>query len=518
MRTSGTTSGRARSKRALARKLAPCLVAAAIAMSFNVEAGLANPAVPYAAGDSSGNIQLNSSERWIMNRWVARRTGTVVALHLRTRIEGSACWPGPALAGYAKGSGGSWLVTTHPVLADGEPDLSRTLAGSEVSPCGDSVGDSIAIPLDLDVEAGQEFATVVRNSDPAPETHWASQNFLYLERGLVGANARNERSADADDGFYGLDPREAVGFSRDGGQTWSIPGGPYGVNGGAAFLPTYLQEYTDGDALGQPFYSSTPWSGPVTMVYPGVDKPWTISQLGAYASGTGSAEVSLLVDGTLVAKATLSGGGVLRAPIEPVLVSPGQKVEVSVIAGANGLPLRIGYAGAVWTSLAGLGLEHEFQLQPRPEFVSPMGPAYAAPVYPLPAPGAGVPAEPETDLPGPELIVRNGRARFELACPAEAGNHCRGRLSLTRPSGAGHRLAEARSFRVASGRQVRTSLRLDALARALISGGSGLTATTEARWRDSPRSKSRLSRSSIRLVDGGSAGQRRLALPLRLRG
>ena len=110
---------------------------------------------PIAGGDSSGNIQLNSADRWIMNRWTARRSGLVRKLYLRTRVEGSSCWRGPARPGYASGSGGVWKVTTHPVLASGRPQIKKVLASALLRPCRRALDDSLAVPLNIRVFRGQ---------------------------------------------------------------------------------------------------------------------------------------------------------------------------------------------------------------------------------------------------------------------------------------------------------------------------------------------------------------------------
>ena len=324
----------------------------------------------FAAGDEAANIALRSHGERVVMRWVARRTGRVEALHVRVKVRGR---------GYGGGSTGILLATTHPVGADGRPRTSVVLAKARLSPGRRQWGGSVALPLHLSVRAGQELATVIRNDAANPRRDYFSTNFLHAQDGLLGANARNERRASARDAFYGLDPRELVGYSADAGKTWRLPGAPYGANGGRAFIPTYVQQYADGHFDGQFYYWSTPVSGRVTMVYPKVARDWTITHLGAFARG-GAAEVVLSVDGDRRASSRVAGSGFVVEPIPPVQVSRGSTVAVSTIAGRGGLALSRQFADSVWARLVGLGPHYRWYLRGAPES--------AVPLYPLPAPGA----------------------------------------------------------------------------------------------------------------------------------
>jgi hypothetical protein len=370
--------------------------AASASVSPGDRAGL--PA-PIAAGTSAANIPLGSSSRWVLVRWVAREAGTLRALHLRIQADGSSCRRG-GRTGYGLGTGGSWRVTTHPVLPDGQPDLAHVLVRQDLRPCGDppSVVDVrqgvVRLRMGLPVVLGQEYATVIRNADPAPARNFTSVNFLYSGGGIVGANGRNERNPAAQDSYYGLDPRELVGYSRDGGRSWALPGGPYGQSGGRAFLPTYLQEYSDGSVEGQPYYYATaPSSAPLTMVFGNVSRPWTIRALGAVIARPGSGTLTLAVDGAVRARALVSGTGVVRASIPPTVILPGQAVKVT----ARGLTIQDVAADTVWARLTGMNLPSApWHVQGDPNV------SHAAPVYALPACGGactggyGVPV----DLPG----------------------------------------------------------------------------------------------------------------------
>lgn len=328
----------------------------------------AQVAAPFAAGDGAANIALDDRRKRVVIRWVARRSGRIEALHVRVKVSGR---------GYAAGSTGVLEATTHPVRRDGRPRMSAVLATTRLIPRSRQWGGSLALPLHSRVRAGQELATVVRNAATNPRRDYFSTNFLYAGRGLDGANARNERSPSATDAHYGLDPRELVGYSGDGGRTWQLPGGPYGVRGGRAFIPTYVQQYADGTFEGQGYYWAAPLSGRVTMVFPEVARDWSITHIGAFANG-GSAEVVVAVDGARRAGHRLEGAGFLVARIPEIRVKKGSTVTVTTTAGSGGLSLEQQHADEVWARFLRLGRHHRWYLRGAP--------TTAVPVYPLPPP------------------------------------------------------------------------------------------------------------------------------------
>ena len=345
--------------------LAACSLAAAATASR-----MSTPLpAPYAAGNSAANMTHKAFGTWVMTRWVARRTGTLSTLYLRAKVEGSQPCYGRGRTGYASGTTGRALVTTHPVLADGRPNLAVTLARDEFNPCERAgLAESAAVRLNIAVTAGREYATIVRNTDPSPAPNWFSSNFLYTPSPLTGANGRNPAAADA---FYGLDPRELVGYSRDGGATWALPGGQYA----GGFLPTYIQAYADGTRDGQPYYWADSVSAPQTMVYPKVPVSWKITHLGAYARAAGTTTLRLFVNGAQRASATVSGSGMLRAQIAPVTAPAGSTVTVTT---SGGITLSRLHSDGAWKSVMGLGPSFRWY-----DAANPTGDA-AVTVYPLP--------------------------------------------------------------------------------------------------------------------------------------
>jgi hypothetical protein len=321
----------------------------------------------FAAGDSAANIPLATRSERVLIRWVARRTGTVDALQLQVKVTGR---------GYAAGAGGVLQATTYPVLPNGRPNISAPLARDRFPTRSRERGGAVAVRLDLPVNAGDQFATVVRNDAERPSRDFFSANFLYAKNGVRGANGRNELSVSAGDRYYGLDARELVGYSRDGGATWLLPGGPYGSNGGTDFLPTYVQQYSNGVALGQYYYYAHRVSGRVRMVYPHTPRT-TITHIAAYTGNDGAATVVLAVNGQRRASVRLSGAGFLLHRINPVSVPAGATVALTTRAGPGGLSLSQQFADSRWAHLVGLGRRHDWYLDDDPEA--------AVPLFPLPA-------------------------------------------------------------------------------------------------------------------------------------
>lgn len=312
---------------------------------------------PFAAGTSAGNIQLGpgpgpgrvAADKRVLIRWVARGTGLLRTLYLELKSSPDQPLNCPTSAnGYGGGSSGIAEFRTYRVKPNGLPLLRAEVGRTVLSPCTAAASGSVAVPLDVKVRKGDEFATVVRNADPDPRANYFSVNFLYQAGGVLGANGRNERSPHAKDVYYGLDPRELVGFSADGGRHWQLP------IAGAPYLPTYVEAFADGRRLGQPYlYPNCPCpgdvTGTVTMVFPRAPKGWTIRALGAYTLPPGGqATVDLLVDGSVARSASLAGIGMLRASIDPLTVPAGATVAVRTTAGADGLALQRIDADTPW--------------------------------------------------------------------------------------------------------------------------------------------------------------------------
>lgn len=333
---------------------------------------LATLGAPFGVGDSAGNVRINSANGLAAVRWVARRTGTISRLWVKTRTDTHGGAPDSS---YYGGTTGRWSVVTYPALPNGLPDQSHPVADesfvpvqrmtSDSSAQGNPTGEAIGLNLNMPVTAGQLFVTTVRNIDPNPSINYASLNFLYSAGGLQGAQARDELNPQASDGLYGLDPRELVGGAYNG--TWYMPGnnnGPF-----AKFLPVYVQQYSDGATEGQPYYTGhdIPAGSQVVETFHSAS-PRVIAGVGAYLTNDVSLQATLSVDGTAVASVPLTGAPdqfVHALLPHTVAVGAGASVQLSTTVPSNGA-LKAYYADSVFERLMGLGAAYKWSYQQDP--------------------------------------------------------------------------------------------------------------------------------------------------------
>jgi hypothetical protein len=318
---------------------------------------------PFGVGDSSGNIRLNTRDPAAI-RWVARRTGTIARLWVKTR---TATHGGAMDSSYYSGTTGTWEATTYATASDGRPATGRVLARerfvpvarmrADGAPFGNAAGEAIGLRLSLPVTRGAEYITVVQNVDPLPALNYASLNFLYSAAGLQGAQGRNERRTSAPDAMYGLDPRELVGGSRGG--VWYLPGNNFGQF--AKFLPTYVQQFSDGSAAGQPYYSgsSVPAGRTIKQRFV-VRGDRTIGAVGAFLTAPDGFLATVFVNGASRRSVELSGGAdriVTRTLGSPLKVASDSIVEIVATPHTTG-SLKALYADDVFEQLMGLPAGH----------------------------------------------------------------------------------------------------------------------------------------------------------------
>jgi hypothetical protein len=429
------------------RRLFPSAALAAVAaLICAVPAGASTP---FASGDSAANIPIDSANTQALLRWVPDRNGTVRNMYIHVKVEGSAACPLGGRNGYASGTTGILQATTYKILPDGRPDTSAVVSQYQVNPCQAQTSETVAIPLNLAVLAGQEYGTVISNADSSPSQNYFSYNTLYIGAGIPGANGRNERNYAATDAYMGLDPRELVGYSTDGGRSWRLPGGPYGARSGGSFIPTYGLVYADGSTGGQPYYyaggGGVGSEGAAMRVTAKDD--WTVTGLGAYGSGTGT--LTLEIGGQQVASAAVSGSSVMVGAITPIRVARG---TVMTVRATGGLSLRRMFADNYWDELMGHGTNYWYSSlsggadTPVSIFPVYLGPGLAPPAEPPPAtaplPTLAAPPTPPVGrraTPAPKspsrrvIVVGKGVARVKLTCGARRG--CKARLLITSPAG-----------------------------------------------------------------------------------
>ncbi len=346
---------------------------------------------PIAAGDSSGNQKLNAVGKITAMRLVARHTGILTRLHFKTRTTGG--------ASYESGNLGNFAMEVRKVLANGLPDMSPGgVLASEIISASDpnrsysaGAGDQAWINTNFSVTKGDEFVLLVKNTAPSPDLNYASINYLYfIAHNPPGAQSRNERNPNANDAYLGLDPREVVGASRDGGSSWSFPGTTDAGYNIATNIPVYIQEYSDGFKDGQPYYSASSSSnGWYSNTFSHITTNWHITEIAGYVSSNGGASpVSLSVNGSVKATVNLTGSpnSIARVSLpEAVDVQPGSTVSLTFTinnSGSGGIDIRPLYTDSYhWTGYLGLGSNYLWYTSGSAANVPSH---YIAPVYPLP--------------------------------------------------------------------------------------------------------------------------------------
>ncbi len=327
---------------------------------------------PFAMGTGAGNHALSQAGYRSAFRLVAHKSGTLAKLHIKTKtlVKTSATdsygWTTDGTYGRLK-----WVM--YNAKPDGTPDTSSPLASEEFyvssrascTTAANGGGNEVcSLNVNRALTAGQEYYIVVSNTHPSPASNYFSTNHLWDNDYLQGANSRNERNAAAADNFYGLDPREVMVTSTNGGSTWNIPGVlPAGSVWPKAF-PTYVAEWSDGSKDGQGYYSGSPVAAGsnVSMVYK-PQKASTFTKVGGLMAASDSFTVTVEKNGTAVATAFISNGSganIVEANLSSAVpVVPGDVIKLKAHVNASGA-LRTYYGDAGFAALMGFGASYKW--------------------------------------------------------------------------------------------------------------------------------------------------------------
>ena len=252
---------------------------------------------------------------------------------------------------YGAGDGGrieARLVTVRP---DGTPDLSNVLAQETVNPrlryfeTKAEYGIS-TISLfwyfntgGVPITGGTPYAMVYRNVASDPEHNFSSANSPTVKESEAGPNGRNNMDPNAPGAIAGLDPREAVAWSSDGGGswTWGRRTGPYfgsSSSDDGTRLPHYAWQATPTERpeSNQPYtaYWSTCTGCRLTMHSSPRDT--TLTEAGGYApvgESVGVVRVRNLRTGESGETHRL-GSGIARGRLDhPVEIAAGDSYEIT---------------------------------------------------------------------------------------------------------------------------------------------------------------------------------------------
>jgi len=249
-------------------------------------------------------------------RFVPDANISIDRMYFGFKLRGASCWDS-GNAGYGAGDGG----TLHASLVNIDPGtgLPTTEITSETVNGCDRHNEAAAIvgqdpvmvwvntPATL--EGGKLYGLIVSNTSQDPAGNFFSFNMPLADTELAGPHAHNELNKNAAGGILGLDPREHVAWSTNGGTSWN-----YGSANGqyksymndhdtahpATRMPQYGFRLTGGKMLGvQPYYAySTDCTG-CSTTYANARYAREFSELGGFtASGTNVGTLTITNDTT----------------------------------------------------------------------------------------------------------------------------------------------------------------------------------------------------------------------------
>ncbi len=264
--------------------------------------------------------------------------------------------PGTGRPGYSSGNGGIIDARLVPVAADGTPDLSRVLAEDRVNAVlryrqsrRDFGVAEITQLLYFEfggvaLAADRPYAVVFSNAAKNPAVDSFSMNSPVTRASVAGPNGRNTLDPNAPGAIAGLDPRESISWSLDGGRRWvwgiSVgDGAPFGYYAGSPTsdngprLPWYGWQARPGAPIesNQPYYAYGE-SGAETVVATGAPRATTLTRAGGYAprgSALGVVTVRNLATGQTGRTTSLGDGLAGGALTPPVRVGVGQSYAIS---------------------------------------------------------------------------------------------------------------------------------------------------------------------------------------------
>jgi hypothetical protein len=247
-----------------------------------------------------------------------------------------------------------------------------------------------------------------------------SLNSPVVNEAAAGPNGRNTLDRNAPGAMAGLDPREAVAWSTDGGLSWGwgrevgagpVPGDYSGSGDDGVRLPWYAWQEQSGAPLqsNQPYYAYTA-RGSYTLRLKSAPVATKLTEAGGYApagASVGVVTVKNVRTGQVGTTASLGTGMAKGTLSPPVDVAAGDTYEISnsgTVAKAEGdiFLQKMGLIGPGKSPYETVGQEYdraELFALPHPWFMQASNPAPVPVPEPTPTP---VPEPTPTPVPIPE--------------------------------------------------------------------------------------------------------------------
>jgi hypothetical protein len=300
------------------------------------------------------NQVMNSGRYAYAIRFVPDRKTRLYRFFSGFNLEGSSMVDGDGR--YGDGDGGVILARLVHVKPNGEPDVNRVIASERV-PAAERYRESRSQYGNPDVTqllyfdmggarlyAHRLYAMVYTNDAGQPGHDWFSENSPVVADVASGPNGRNNLNPNARHPIAGLDPREAVAWSINGGRTWRWGrhvghGFTHGAYSGTASeesgtrLPWYgIQRAPGTRPVGiQPYYAYGA-RGRYTVVAHDVPRRTVLTQAGGYSprgEPVGAVTVTNLRTGQTGVTESL-GAGLKKGWLRPrVTVQAGDSYSIS---------------------------------------------------------------------------------------------------------------------------------------------------------------------------------------------
>ena len=265
---------------------------------------------------------------------------------------------GNARIGYAHGSGGEIWARLVPMKEDGTPNLASVIAEEKFNPVDrysatkSSYGISGKTGMlyvgfgGAALAADTPYFVVYTNIAAKPEFDYVSFNSPVTNSNVAGPNGVNTLDPNATGAIAGLDPREAVAWSTNGGLTWgwgkavgsgSLFGDYEGAGDSAVKLPWYAWQ-TSAEATpesNQPYYAYTE-AGEYTLSVTNGARAATVTEAGGFAPEGFTVGAVTVTAKSGSAQTGVLGSGLQKGSLSaPVQIAPGETFTISnVDAGA----------------------------------------------------------------------------------------------------------------------------------------------------------------------------------------
>lgn len=259
---------------------------------------------------------------------------------------------GTGRVGYAHGNGGSILARLVPMNVDGTPNLSSVIAEETFNPVDrykeiktnyGITGRSGMLYANFggaSLSANTPYFVVYKNVAREPLTNFVSFNSPVTNASVAGPNGANTLAAEATGAIAGLDPREAVAWSLDGGLSWgwghevgsgSLFGDYVGSGDSDVKLPWYAWQPRALAPLqsNQPYYAYTE-AGEYTLSVTNGSRAATVTSAGGYApAGSNVGVVTVTAASGTATTASLRSGLQQGTLSRPLLIAPGETFTIS---------------------------------------------------------------------------------------------------------------------------------------------------------------------------------------------